>query len=335
MKIVVTGSAGFIGYYLVKQLIDYGHDIVGIDNMNNYYDIGLKEFRNYTLLKDKHYKFYQADIADYDTMNSVFFSEKPEIVINCAAQAGVRYSIENPMTYIRSNLEGFTVILEMCRHYSIKHLIFASSSSVYGINGKVPFSEHDNVDHPVSLYAATKKSNELLAHSYSDLYGIPVSGLRFFTVYGPMGRPDMAYFKFTKAIIEGTPIDVYNNGDMYRDFTYVDDIIEGICRLIDIIPVPRDDWNNESSDPAETRAPYRIYNIGNNCPVSLSDFIETIEFHVGKKAVKNFLPMQKGDVPRTFADISDLHSATGFAPSTSLNDGIEKFVNWYKGYYSS
>lgn len=333
MKIVVTGSAGFIGYYLVKQLIEYGHEIVGIDNMNDYYDVNLKEFRNSILMQNIHYNFYQADISDYKIMNSIFSSEKPEIVINCAAQAGVRYSIENPMTYIKSNLEGFTVILEMCRHYNIKHLIFASSSSVYGINGKVPFSEHDNVDHPVSLYAATKKSNELLAHSYSDLYDIPVSGLRFFTVYGPMGRPDMAYYKFTKAIIEGTPIDVYNNGDMYRDFTYIDDIIEGICRLIDVVPVSNDNWDNTSPDPVETRAPYRIYNIGNNSPISLNEFIETIEIHVGKKAVKNFLPMQKGDVPRTYADISDLQSATGFAPSTSLNDGIKKFVNWYKNYY--
>jgi UDP-glucuronate 4-epimerase len=333
VKILVTGSAGFVGYFLTCNLLKQGHCVVGIDNMNDYYDVNLKNDRNEMLLKNVNYTFYKDDISDCDRIDAIFKAETPEVVINCAAQAGVRYSIENPMCYIKSNVNGFAVILEMCRHYKVKHLIFASSSSVYGINGKVPFSEHDNVDHPVSLYAATKKGNELLAHSYADLYNIPVTGLRFFTVYGPYGRPDMAYFKFTKAILEGTPIDVYNNGDMYRDFTYIDDIVEGISRLITIIPQPNDNWDNRSQDPALTRAPYRIYNIGNNTPIALSEFIETIERHTGKKALKRMLPMQKGDVPRTYADISDLHKATGFSPVTTLDEGIKKFVDWYTTYY--
>lgn len=335
MKILVTGSAGFIGFFLTKQLMVEGHEVVGVDSFNNYYDVKLKMYRNETLMRiPASYTSYRADISDKVRMESLFDHHKFDAVINLAAQAGVRFSIENPGSYIKSNLDGFANILEMCRNYDVKHLIYASSSSVYGINAKVPFSESDNVDHPVSLYAATKKSNELLAHSYSDLYDLPCTGLRFFTVYGPAGRPDMAYYKFTKAIFEGQPIDVYNNGEMKRDFTYVDDIVNAIVKLVDHVPVKNPDWDRMAMDPATSRAPYRIYNIGNNNPVNLMTFIETIEKHVGKKAEKNFLPMQPGDVPMTYADITSLNEAVGYTPTTDIETGLAKFVEWYRGYYN-
>lgn len=333
MKILITGVAGFIGSLLAKRLLDTKKiEVIGIDNLNTYYDIQLKNKR-IEFLNSNNFTFYKLDISNREEIFTVFDKEKITHVINLAAQAGVRYSIENPHAYIQSNLVGFSNILEASRHNKVEHLIYASSSSVYGANKKMPFSTKDAVNHPVSLYAATKKSNELLAHTYSHLYNLPTTGLRFFTVYGPWGRPDMAYFSFTKNIIEGKPIKVFNNGEMMRDFTYIDDIIEGIIRLIDKKPEPNMDFNYVAPDPSSSYAPYKIYNIGNNQPVKLMDFIQTIEKHVGKKAKLEFLPMQPGDVQATYADIDDLTNAVGFSPNTSIDEGIRQFVEWYRSYY--
>ena len=334
MKILVTGVAGFIGMHLTKRLLQNGYEVFGVDNLNDYYDPSLKEDRLKQLDKNINFNFVKLDIANHKEVWSLFENNSFTYVINLAAQAGVRYSLENPAAYINSNLVGFANILEACRHFNVEHLIYASSSSVYGSNTKMPFSEHDNVDHPVSLYAATKKSNELMAHTYSHLYGIPTTGLRFFTVYGPWGRPDMAYFSFTKNILEGKPIKVFNYGNMKRDFTYIDDIVEGIVRLIKRIPEANDSWDRSKPDPATSYAPYRIYNIGNNQPIKLMDFVETLEKLLGKKANIEFLPMQDGDVEATYADITDLHDTVGFKPSTSLEEGLQKFVDWYTSYYN-
>ena len=333
-KILVTGAAGFIGFHLCKKLCEVGWNVSGLDNMNNYYDPKLKEARLNMLLLFENFNFIKMDLADRDAIDKLFGEEKFHYVVNLAAQAGVRYSIENPYAYIDSNIKGFMNILEGCRHNPVKHLIYASSSSVYGANKKIPFSVHDNVDHPLSLYAGTKKANELMAHTYSNLYKIPVTGLRFFTVYGPWGRPDMAAFLFTKAIIENKPIDVYNNGDMRRDFTYVDDIIEGIFRLIKKLPVPNDEWDGKKPDPSSSFAPYRLYNIGNNQPVELLKFIEILEDCIGKKAIKNFLPMQPGDVYETYANVDDLVKDVGFVPKTDMKKGLINFINWYREYYN-
>lgn len=327
MKILVTGVAGFIGYFTTQLLLANDHTVVGIDNLNDYYDVQLKKTRLKQLKNDSNFTFQLVDIADCEKIKTIFQGQSFDVVIHLAAQAGVRYSIENPFTYGNSNLSGFLNILEGCRYQKITHLIYASSSSVYGANKKIPFSTKDNVDYPVSLYAATKKANELMAHSYSHLYQIPTTGLRFFTVYGPWGRPDMAYFKFVRAIESGQPIDVYNYGKMQRDFTYIDDIVEGIVRLIKKVPQPGATEN--------TSAPYKIYNIGNNQPVTLLEFIETIEQALGKITKKNFLPMQAGDVPLTYADIDDLTANIGFSPSTPLATGIKKFVQWYRAYYAA
>ncbi len=333
-KIFLTGCAGFIGFHLTNRLLREGYEIIGLDNLNNYYDVSLKESR-LAILKDQDgFSFVKASLEDTEAVNEVFAKHKTGTVINLAAQAGVRYSLVNPKAYIDSNIQGFLNILEGCRHNKVEHLIYASSSSVYGANTAIPFSVHNNVDHPVSLYAATKKANELMAHSYSHLYGIPVTGLRFFTVYGPWGRPDMALFLFTKAILEGKPIKVYNYGKMMRDFTYIDDIVEGIVRLIPRIPQPDPLWNGDSPDPATSRAPYRIYNIGNNNPVELSEFISTLEKKLGREAIKEYLPLQQGDVLKTYADVDDLIRDVGFKPHTSIEEGIEKFVDWYMGYFS-
>jgi len=333
-KILVTGAAGFIGFHMSNRLCKEGWEVIGIDNMNDYYDPSLKEARLNLLYVNKNFKFYKIDLVEKDALNKLIENEKFDYIINLAAQAGVRYSLTNPDSYIDSNIRGFLNILESCRSYPIKHLIYASSSSVYGANRKTPFSVRENVDHPLSLYAATKKSNELMAHTYSNLYKIPTTGLRFFTVYGPWGRPDMAAFIFTKAIFEGNIIDVYNYGDMKRDFTYIDDIIEGIYRLIPQIPVPNNLWNGKNPDPSSSFAPYKIYNIGNNQPVELSKFIEIIEENTGKKVNKNLLPMQPGDVYETYADIEDLMNSVGFKPKISINEGMRNFINWYKKYYS-
>lgn len=333
MKILVTGAIGFIGMSLIDRLLETEHEVIGIDNKNNYYEVNLKESRLINLSGKPRFKFFEGDIADKEFVENIIGNEKVTHVINLAAQAGVRYSIENPHAYIQSNLVGFTNILEACRHNNVEHLIYASSSSVYGANKKMPFSTSDAVNHPVSLYAATKKSNELLAHTYSHLYNLPTTGLRFFTVYGPWGRPDMAYFSFTKNIMEGKPIKVFNNGEMMRDFTYIDDIVEGIVRLIDKKPEPNLEFDHLNPDPSSSHAPYKVYNIGNNEPVKLMDFIRTIEKHVGKEANLEFLPMQPGDVQATYADINDLQKVTGFSPTTSIDEGIGKFVEWYKSYY--
>jgi len=331
--ILVTGAAGFIGFHLAKKLCDQGYTVVGIDNINDYYDKNLKLSRLEILKNKPGFSFKQMDLTNREELNSLFKTNSFEAVINLAAQAGVRYSIINPYAYLESNIQGFLNILEACRHNQIKHLIYASSSSVYGANKKMPFSVHHNVDHPISLYAASKKSNELMAHTYSALYNLPTTGLRFFTVYGPYGRPDMALFIFTKAITEGRPIDVYNQGKMKRDFTYVDDIVESIVRLVKVVPSPNPQWNGMNPDPATSFAPYKIYNIGNNKPVELLRFIEIIEEKIDKKAVKNFLPIQDGDVPETYADVDDLMNAVDFKPSTPIEVGIGKFVDWYKEYY--
>jgi UDP-glucuronate 4-epimerase len=332
-KILVTGSAGFIGFHLVKKLCAEGYDVIGIDNLNDYYDVTLKQARLEILRKHANFTFFQIDLQNYEALEEIFKRFNIDYVVNLAAQAGVRYSLTNPHAYIKSNIEGFLNVLELCRHYSIKHLIYASSSSVYGANKKMPFSVHHNVDHPISLYAASKKSNELMAHTYSALYNLPTTGLRFFTVYGPYGRPDMALFIFTKAILENRPIDIYNNGNMQRDFTYVDDIVEGISRLLKKTPVGNPDWNGLSPDPGTSFAPYRIFNIGNNKPVRLLNFIEFIEQAIGKKAVKNFMPLQEGDVPETYADIEDLMNETDFRPATNIEEGISRFVAWYREYF--
>lgn len=332
-KILVTGTAGFIGSHLSARLLQEGYTVVGIDNLNDYYDVGLKKDRLDLLLQNR-VRSYEADIVDTDSVMEIFESEKPDIVINLAAQAGVRYSLENPHAYITSNINGFTNILEACRHHKVEQLIYASSSSVYGANTSKPFSTTDNIDHPISLYAATKKANELMAHTYSHLYRLPTTGLRFFTVYGPWGRPDMALFKFTKAILEDRPIDVYNNGDMLRDFTYVDDIVESINRLVKLTPEPDPEWSGDDPNPASSNAPYRIYNIGNNAPVRLMAFIEAIENRLGKKAEKNFMPLQPGDVTETYADVEDLCRTIGFRPSTNIQVGVDHFIDWYLRYYS-
>ena len=319
--------------HLSKKLLDQDHQIIGLDNLNDYYDVQLKKDRLEILNKYDNFTFYEADLADREAVEAIFDKEKIDVVINLAAQAGVRYSLENPHAYVDSNLVGFVNILEACRHHEIKHLIYASSSSVYGANVKMPFSTNDEVNHPVSLYAATKKPNELMAHTYSHLFNVPTTGLRFFTVYGPMGRPDMAYFSFTKKILAGETIQVFNNGEMMRDFTYIDDIVEGIVRLIDQPPKVNPDFDRENPTASGSYAPYKVYNIGNNQPVKLMDFIQTIEKHLGIEAKKEFLPMQPGDVKATYADIDDLTEATGFKPSTTIDQGIKKFVDWYMGYY--
>ncbi|OLF38383.1 NAD-dependent epimerase [Psychrobacter sp. Cmf 22.2] len=331
MNILVTGAAGFIGFHLIKKLLEKNCFIVGIDNINDYYDVDLKNDRIKILIENSStetFKFIKLDLADREAMSTLFSRYKFDVVINLGAQAGVRYSIENPHAYMDSNMVGFLNVLEGCRQSKVKHLLYASSSSVYGMNVKQPFSTEDRVDYPISLYAATKKSNELMAHTYSHLYNIPTTGLRFFTVYGPYGRPDMAYFSFTKKILSGQQIDVYNNGEMQRDFTYIDDIVEGIIRLIDKTPAP------QNSSITTAIAPYQIYNIGNNQPVTLRRFISAIEQACGKKARENLLPMQPGDVPITYADIDELTTDVGFKPSISIEDGIAKFVEWYKQYYS-
>lgn len=333
MKILVTGVAGFIGFHLCQRLLHRGDQVIGIDNLNDYYDVNLKLARLEQLQQQVNFQFHQLDLADQDDIASVFAQHQPQKVVNLAAQAGVRYSLKNPHAYVNSNLVGFTNILEGCRHHQVEHLVYASSSSVYGSNTKMPFSVQDNVDHPVSLYAATKKANELMAHTYSHLYGLPTTGLRFFTVYGPWGRPDMALFLFTKAILSGEPIQVFNYGEMKRDFTYIDDIVEGVVRVIDRIPQGKENRYGDHPDPSRSQAPYRVYNIGNNNPVELIDFITTLEDCLGRKAEKQFLPMQMGDVPATYADVNDLIIDTGFKPSTPISVGIEKFVHWYLNYY--
>ncbi len=333
-KILITGASGFIGFHLAKLLLNKNYEVVGIDNMNDYYDIRLKEGRLEILKKYDNYTFYKMDLKDKEDIDSIFKKYKFDYVINLAAQAGVRYSIENPYSYVDSNLIGFVNILEACRHYPIKHLLYASSSSVYGGNKTAPFSTEHNVDHPVSLYAATKKSNELMAHTYSHLYQIPTTGLRFFTVYGPWGRPDMAYFSFTDAILKDKPINVFNHGKMERDFTYIDDIVEGIYRLLSVVPKANPEWNETRDKLSESFAPYKIYNIGNNQPVQLETFISVLEGKIGKKAIKNYMEMQPGDVKKTYADTSDLEKSIDFKPSTSIEEGLEKFANWYKNFYN-
>jgi UDP-glucuronate 4-epimerase len=333
MTILVTGAAGFIGMHLSKRLLEQGYEVVGIDNLNDYYDPQLKEDRLLLLKKYERFTFIKMDLVDREGILKLFETYSFPYVIHLAAQAGVRYSLQNPHAYVDSNLVGFVNMMEACRHYPVKHFIYASSSSVYGANTKMPFSTSDNVDHPVSLYAATKKANELIAHTYSHLYSIPTTGLRFFTVYGPWGRPDMAYFTFTKQILESKPIKVFNHGNMKRDFTYIDDIVEGIVRLIDKPPVSNPNWDRSCPDPSSSYAPYKIYNIGNNKPVRLMDFIKTLESLLGVKAKMQLLPMQPGDVEATYADIDDLQKAVGFQPSTSIEDGLREFVKWYKHYY--
>lgn len=332
-RILVTGAAGFIGFHLCQRLLADGHQVTGLDNLNDYYEVSLKHARLALLESEKCFTFRRLDLADRAGMASLFAGEKFAIVVNLGAQAGVRYSLINPHAYVDSNMTGFLNILEGCRASKISHLVYASSSSVYGLNTAMPFSIHQNVDHPVSLYAATKKANELMAHTYSSLYGIPTTGLRFFTVYGPWGRPDMALFLFTRAILEGRPIDVFNNGLMQRDFTYIDDIIEGIVRIMAKPAAADPAWDSSNPDPAASSAPYRIYNIGNNNPVQLGRFIDVLEDCLGKKAHKNLLPMQPGDLLSTAADIADLSSAVGFSPDTPIETGIARFVEWYRQYY--
>ena len=331
--IMVTGAAGFIGYHLCKRLLAAGKTVVGIDNLNDYYDPQLKQDRLARLTPLPGFQFEKLDIAHRPAMADLFQRHQFDVVVNLAAQAGVRYSLENPHSYVDTNLVGFVNILEGCRHSGVKHLVYASSSSVYGANTRMPFSVHHNVDHPVSLYAASKKANELMAHTYSHLFGLPTTGLRFFTVYGPWGRPDMALFLFTRAILEDRPIDVFNNGEMERDFTYIDDIVEGVCRVIERIPTPNPDWNGDDPDPATSYCPFRVYNIGNNRKEKLMRYIEVLEACLGKRAKKNLLPMQPGDVPATYADVRDLVRDVGFQPSTSIEEGIQRFVAWYREYY--
>lgn len=330
MKFLVTGAAGFIGCYTARRLLDSGHEVVGLDNLNHYYDVALKQYRLQQLGSYEQFRFVQLDLSDRSGMAELFSAEHFQRVIHLGAQAGVRYSLQAPFDYVDSNLSGTMTVLEGCRHNGVEHLVYASSSSVYGANPKVPFSVSDGVDHPVSLYAATKKSNELMAHCYSHLYGVPTTGLRFFTVYGPMGRPDMAPWLFTDAILKGEPIKVFNHGKMQRDFTYVDDIVEGIVRIQDVIPTESPDWRGV--DPSMSHAPYRIYNIGNNQPIELATFIDAIEKACGREAEKEYLPMQPGDVPRTYADIDSLTDAVGFQPSTDIYTGMQQFVDWFRQY---
>ena len=332
-KILVTGAAGFIGYHTCTRLLASGYEVVGIDNLNDYYDVTLKEARLARLQDQRNFSFLRLDLADRPGMEPLFSTRQFDTVIHLAAQAGVRYSIENPHAYIDSNLVGFINILEGCRHHQVQHLTYASSSSVYGANSTLPFSIHDNVDHPLSLYAATKKANELMAHTYSNLYGLPTTGLRFFTVYGPWGRPDMALFLFTDAIIKGQPIDVFNHGKMQRDFTYVDDIVEGVIRVAARPAQPNPLWSGAAPDPGSSFAPWRVYNIGNHSPVELLHFIRTIEQKLGRKAQLNLLPLQPGDVPATCADVADLMQDVGFQPTTPIELGISHFIDWYRKYY--
>ena len=334
-KILVTGAAGFIGFHLSKRLLERGDEVVGLDNLNDYYDVNLKLNRLKQITMRQNFKPVRLDLAEREGMSRLFREEKFDAVVNLAAQAGVRYSLVNPHAYVDTNLLGFVNILEGCRHTAVKHLVFASSSSVYGANTNMPFSVHHNVDHPVSLYAATKKANELIAHTYASLYKLPSTGLRFFTVYGPWGRPDMALFLFTKAILEGKPIDVFNYGKMQRDFTYIDDIVEGVIRVLDKVPSPNPEWSGDSPDPSTSYAPYKLYNIGNHNPVELMDFIGVLEDCLGRKAEKNLLPIQAGDVPATYADVDDLIRDVGFKPSTSIETGIKNFVDWYREYYKT
>ena len=333
MKYLVTGAAGFIGMHVSLELLGRGDQVIGFDNLNPYYSVALKRARLDRLVGQAGFRFEEGELADRSRVAELFAAEKFDVVINLAAQAGVRYSLTNPHAYVDSNLVGFVNILEGCRHHDVQHLTYASSSSVYGANTEMPFSIHHNVDHPLSLYAATKKANELMAHTYSHLYQLPTTGLRFFTVYGPWGRPDMALWLFTKAILAGESIDVFNDGKMRRDFTYIDDIVQGIVRVADRVPVGNPDWSGDHPDPATSRAPYRIYNIGNNQPVELMYLIETLERSLGITARKNFLPMQPGDVPATFADVDDLTRDVGFRPSTPIETGVERFVNWYRDFH--
>jgi len=333
LKILVTGAAGFIGSALSIRLLERGDEVVGIDNLNEYYDVNLKLARLERVRDHAHFKFIKLEISDKSAVEELFVREKFQRVIHLAAQAGVRYSITNPHAYIDSNIIGFMNILEGCRHNNVEHLAYASSSSVYGANTSMPFSIHDNVDHPVSLYAASKKANELMAHTYSHLYGLPTTGLRFFTVYGPWGRPDMSLFMFTRNILDGKPIDVFNYGNHRRDFTYIDDIVEGVIRVIDKPAQANGNWASDNPDPGTSLAPYRVYNIGNNNPVNLLAFIETLEKCLGKEAIKNLLPLQPGDVPDTYADVSDLVNDLGYKPGTLLETGIRNFVEWYKNFY--
>jgi UDP-glucuronate 4-epimerase len=333
MKILVTGAAGFIGSHTAQILLARGDEVVGLDNLNDYYDVSLKQARLDILKRSANFRFVKLDLADRKGIADLFAAEKFARVINLAAQAGVRYSIQNPLAYIDSNVVGFANILEGCRHNGVEHLVYASTSSVYGANTKMPFSVHQNVDHPLSFYAATKKANELMAHTYAHLYKLPTTGLRFFTVYGPWGRPDMALFLFTKNILEGKPIDVFNYGNHRRDFTFVDDIAQGVVRSMDRIASGNPDWNSDEPDPASSKDPYRLYNIGNNAPVELMKYIECIENCLGKKAEKNLLPLQQGDVPDTFADVEDLVRDVGYKPATPVEEGVRRFVEWYVGYY--
>ncbi len=333
MKILVTGAAGFIGFHTARKLLDRGDIVVGLDNFNDYYDVSLKEARAKILADYENFKMVRVDLADRAAIESLFAAEKFDKVVNLAAQAGVRYSIENPHSYIDSNIVGFVNILEGCRHNDVQHLVYASSSSVYGANTTMPFSIHQNVDHPLALYGATKKANELFAHTYSNLYELPTTGLRFFTVYGPFGRPDMALFMFTKAIIEDKPIDVFNYGKHKRDFTYIDDIVEGVVRTMDNTATPNENWDPANPDPGTSRAPYRIYNIGNQQPVELLDYIGAVEKALGKTAEKNLLPLQLGDVPDTWADTEDLAADVGYQPSTPIEVGVKNFVEWYLEFY--
>lgn len=333
MKILVTGAAGFIGMHLSLRLLERGDEVVGLDNLNDYYDVSLKEARLARLQAYPKFRHERLDLADTAGVAALFAREGFQRVVNLAAQAGVRYSLTNPQAYVQSNLVGFVNILEGCRHAGVEHLAYASSSSVYGGNKRLPFSEHDNVDHPVSLYAATKKSNELMAHTYSHLFNLPTTGLRFFTVYGPWGRPDMALFLFTKAILEGRPIDVFNHGKMQRDFTYIDDIVEGVIRVLDNPAAANPDFDPLRPDPATSNAPYRVFNIGNHNPVELMTYVETLEACLGREAEKNFLPLQDGDVPATSADTAELAAAVGFAPATPVTEGVARFVAWYRDYY--
>ena len=335
MKVLVTGAAGFIGSALSLRLLERGDEVIGIDNLNDYYDIELKKARLARTLDNPAYTDVRIDLEDREGIAALFSEHRPDGVVNLAAQAGVRYSIENPLAYVDTNLLGFANILEGCRHNDVGHLVYASSSSVYGSNTNMPFSVHDNVDHPVSLYAASKKANELMAHSYSHLYRIPTTGLRFFTVYGPWGRPDMALFKFTHNILAGKPIDVFNHGNHRRDFTYIDDIVEGVIRVLDRIPEPNPEWSGDAPDSATSTAPYQLYNIGNNAPVELMRYIEVLEDCLGMKAEKNMLPLQPGDVPATYADVSDLVRDVDYKPDMSIEQGIASFVDWYRGYYNA
>jgi UDP-glucuronate 4-epimerase len=335
MKFLVTGAAGFIGFHTAQLLLERGDEVLGLDNLNDYYDVSLKEARLALLKQRSNFRFVKLDLADRSGMQELFAKEKFARVIHLAAQAGVRYSLQNPLAYVDSNVVGFANILEGCRHNSVEHLVYASTSSVYGANTKMPFSVHQNVDHPLSFYAATKKANELMAHTYAYLYQLPVTGLRFFTVYGPWGRPDMALFLFTKNILAGKPIDVFNYGNHRRDFTYVDDIAQGVVRAADRVATANEQWNGDDPDPGTSKAPYRLYNIGNNQPVELGRYIECIERSLGRKAQKNLLPLQPGDVPDTFADIDDLVRDVGYRPATPVEVGVERFVRWYVDYYKA